>query len=177
MPRCDGAREVTSRAPMTMRPAVSSSSPATARNSVDFPHPDGPTITVNSPSATSIDMSFRTSVAPKLLRAPSIDNPAMIPRVPRSSVDRDARARLPRGRAPGGDGKDAQQDIAGGGQGQRGGIADRSEEHTSELQSLMRISYAVFCLKNKNDQEHCYVERSEYIMLSNTKHRQAQLNT
>src|SRR3546814_4200063 len=26
-------------------------------------------------------------------------------------------------------------------------IADRSEEHTSELQSLMRISYAVFCLK------------------------------
>src|SRR3546814_7345060 len=30
------------------------------------------------------------------------------------------------------------------------GTADRSEEHTSELQSLMRISYAVFCLKNKN---------------------------
>src|SRR3546814_2851890 len=30
------------------------------------------------------------------------------------------------------------------------GIADRSEEHTSELQSLMRISYAVFCLKKKN---------------------------
>src|SRR3546814_2523646 len=27
--------------------------------------------------------------------------------------------------------------------------ADRSEEHTSELQSLMRISYAVFCLKKK----------------------------
>src|SRR3546814_20844869 len=33
----------------------------------------------------------------------------------------------------------------------RGGAADdrRSEEHTSELQSLMRISYAVFCLKKK----------------------------
>src|SRR3546814_1847660 len=29
------------------------------------------------------------------------------------------------------------------------GIAPRSEEHTSELQSLMRISYAVFCLKKK----------------------------
>src|SRR3546814_3933079 len=28
--------------------------------------------------------------------------------------------------------------------------AHRSEEHTSELQSLMRISYAVFCLKKKN---------------------------
>src|SRR3546814_1361179 len=29
----------------------------------------------------------------------------------------------------------------------------RSEEHTSELQSLMRISYAVFCLKKKNKKE------------------------
>src|SRR3546814_2529846 len=29
----------------------------------------------------------------------------------------------------------------------------RSEEHTSELQSLMRISYAVFCLKKKNTQQ------------------------
>src|SRR3546814_9738174 len=32
---------------------------------------------------------------------------------------------------------------------QRPGAAGRSEEHTSELQSLMRISYAVFCLKKK----------------------------
>src|SRR3546814_8255724 len=31
-------------------------------------------------------------------------------------------------------------------------VGDRSEEHTSELQSLMRISYAVFCLKKKNSQ-------------------------
>src|SRR3546814_1443617 len=30
---------------------------------------------------------------------------------------------------------------------------DRSEEHTSELQSLMRISYAVFCLKKKNNKK------------------------
>src|SRR3546814_2484510 len=30
----------------------------------------------------------------------------------------------------------------------------RSEEHTSELQSLMRISYAVFCLKNKKRHKH-----------------------
>src|SRR3546814_3720062 len=36
--------------------------------------------------------------------------------------------------------------------------AQRSEEHTSELQSLMRISYAVFCLKKKNNQTNrsCY---------------------
>src|SRR3546814_5299031 len=33
--------------------------------------------------------------------------------------------------------------------GWRDGLANRSEEHTSELQSLMRISYAVFCLKKK----------------------------
>src|SRR3546814_2307275 len=32
----------------------------------------------------------------------------------------------------------------------RGTVHRRSEEHTSELQSLMRISYAVFCLKKKN---------------------------
>src|SRR3546814_9682263 len=31
----------------------------------------------------------------------------------------------------------------------------RSEEHTSELQSLMRISYAVFCLKKKKKYTHC----------------------
>src|SRR3546814_16427501 len=35
------------------------------------------------------------------------------------------------------------------GRGHHGGIGNRSEEHTSELQSLMRISYAVFCLKKK----------------------------
>src|SRR3546814_8930832 len=32
-------------------------------------------------------------------------------------------------------------------------VGDRSEEHTSELQSLMRTSYAVFCLKKKNKQQ------------------------
>src|SRR3546814_2896599 len=33
----------------------------------------------------------------------------------------------------------------------------RSEEHTSELQSLMRISYAVFCLKKKNKRYNYYI--------------------
>src|SRR3546814_10530608 len=33
----------------------------------------------------------------------------------------------------------------------------RSEEHTSELQSLMRISYAVFCLKKKKKITHTYI--------------------
>src|SRR3546814_6230838 len=35
----------------------------------------------------------------------------------------------------------------------------RSEEHTSELQSLMRISYAVFCLKKKNNYENRYAQQ------------------
>src|SRR3546814_6601109 len=33
------------------------------------------------------------------------------------------------------------------------GLSTRSEEHTSELQSLMRISYAVFCLKKKTNRQ------------------------
>src|SRR3546814_8118763 len=42
----------------------------------------------------------------------------------------------------------------------------RSEEHTSELQSLMRISYAVFCLKKKT--------KIEYTYTNNTLHKQQQ---
>src|SRR3546814_3485422 len=37
----------------------------------------------------------------------------------------------------------------------RGDRFERSEEHTSELQSLMRISYAVFCLKTKDNYNRC----------------------
>src|SRR3546814_2308093 len=40
----------------------------------------------------------------------------------------------------------------------------RSEEHTSELQSLMRISYAVFCLKKKKNTR----QKHEYRTLSST---------
>src|SRR3546814_9150282 len=36
-------------------------------------------------------------------------------------------------------------------------LLDRSEEHTSELQSLMRISYAVFCLKQKTNTRTYYI--------------------
>src|SRR3546814_8985759 len=41
-----------------------------------------------------------------------------------------------------------------------GADAIRSEEHTSELQSLMRISYAVFCLKKKNKQNTTRMHRT-----------------
>src|SRR3546814_1399935 len=36
----------------------------------------------------------------------------------------------------------------------------RSEEHTSELQSLMRISYAVFCLKKKKTQTQTHIKKT-----------------
>src|SRR3546814_4934373 len=38
---------------------------------------------------------------------------------------------------------------------------DRSEEHTSELQSLMRISYAVFCLKKKKETSHITIQQEQ----------------
>src|SRR3546814_6181259 len=45
----------------------------------------------------------------------------------------------------------------------------RSEEHTSELQSLMRISYAVFCLKKqKTKNHHCTQQTTEHIKQRNT---------
>src|SRR3546814_10160984 len=39
----------------------------------------------------------------------------------------------------------------------------RSDEHTSELQSLMRISYAVFCLKKKNTPKQSHTHHSSII--------------
>src|SRR3546814_8325051 len=54
-------------------------------------------------------------------------------------------------------------------------LKDRSEEHTSELQSLMRISYAVFCLKKTNNTKstnHSPANEQEYHIttLTNTQH-------
>src|SRR3546814_5184665 len=51
-----------------------------------------------------------------------------------------------------------------------GPVLLRSEEHTSELQSLMRISYAVFCLKKKNQQQQQYDILSiiQYIVITVT---------
>src|SRR3546814_2928751 len=56
---------------------------------------------------------------------------------------------------------------------------DRSEEHTSELQSLMRISYAVFCLKKKKKNNNTYTTKCHQSKLNtmtnmNTKLQQAQ---
>src|SRR3546814_1370864 len=44
----------------------------------------------------------------------------------------------------------------------------RSEEHTSELQSLMRISYAVFCLKTKTNKHHSLYSCTPFHQTLNT---------
>src|SRR3546814_1578178 len=49
--------------------------------------------------------------------------------------------------------------------------AKRSEEHTSELQSLMRISYAVFCLKKKKKMQHQRHKDNETHNASYTKEK------
>src|SRR3546814_4083325 len=53
----------------------------------------------------------------------------------------------------------------------RAGPMVRSEEHTSELQSLMRISYAVFCLKKKKKKQKTY-----NILHNNTKRKRPRTN-
>src|SRR3546814_8054108 len=47
----------------------------------------------------------------------------------------------------------------------------RSEEHTSELQSLMRISYAVFCLKKKNKKEQHQQKKKHNITHKDTAYK------
>src|SRR3546814_7442134 len=49
----------------------------------------------------------------------------------------------------------------------RGESVPRSEEHTSELQSLMRISYAVFCLKKKNITQKETSQTQTYFQIEN----------
>src|SRR3546814_4637971 len=49
----------------------------------------------------------------------------------------------------------------------------RSEEHTSELQSLMRISYAVFCLKKKNN----YISNNMELLSDRSTHYDILLTT
>src|SRR3954447_2688781 len=56
--RSRGARSLTTLSPITISPSVMSSRPTIMRKRVDFPHPDGPTRIMNSPSCTSMLTSF-----------------------------------------------------------------------------------------------------------------------
>src|SRR3546814_5199528 len=53
-----------------------------------------------------------------------------------------------------------------------GAGAGRSEEHTSELQSLMRISYAVFCLKKKKKRTYIAYKHAQLIINRKDLYRQ-----
>ena len=67
MPRFTGGRSLTRLPSITMSPEVVCSSPAIMRRSVDLPQPDGPTKTTNSPSRTSSETLFTTSMCAEAL--------------------------------------------------------------------------------------------------------------
>ena len=77
-PRSAGGHRVTSSSPMLTRPAVGRSRPAMLRSSVDLPHPDGPTNTMNSPWRTCIEMSLSTASSPNDLCRRSILTSAIV---------------------------------------------------------------------------------------------------
>jgi hypothetical protein len=62
MSRSFGSSALTTRSPIAISPSVSS--PAIIRSSVDLPQPDGPTSTMNSPSAISTSMPCSTCCLP-----------------------------------------------------------------------------------------------------------------
>ena len=68
--RSFGCTRLTTRSPMRISPAVMLSRPAIIASSVDLPQPEGPTRTMNSPSATSRSMPLSTGSTPKLLLMP-----------------------------------------------------------------------------------------------------------
>ena len=61
MSRSLGSSSLTTLSPIATWPPVMRSSPATMRSRVDLPQPEGPTMTMNSPSAISMSMPWMTS--------------------------------------------------------------------------------------------------------------------
>src|SRR5258706_25045 len=74
MSRDLAGRSVTSRPSIRIRPALAVSSPASKRSRVDFPQPDGPTRTRNSPSLMERLMSRSTRTVPKLFSKPTMSS-------------------------------------------------------------------------------------------------------
>src|SRR3546814_7577331 len=124
-------------------------------------------LTVSQPPMPSIS-SARTRV--KAQRQPITNNPIAKTAAPHSAVAPSKRPVQPatmrhaakpamatskatRIRARRGDSAKALSHAISRGSGSNSAAARRSEEHTSELQSLMRISYAVLCLKKKKKQK------------------------
>src|SRR5467141_3574131 len=72
MSRSLGCTLLTTRSPMEIVPEVLFSSPASIRNKVDLPHPEGPTSTTKAPSSIGIDTPCRTSKPPNDFRTSRI---------------------------------------------------------------------------------------------------------
>src|SRR3546814_2683454 len=111
------------------------------------------------PRSTRTDTLFPYTT---LFRSWAGSSPGRTPRTRAPMLVRDARSRVPdvdaqSARLP----ARAHQHAA------AVGVADRvrSEEHTSELQSLMRISYAVFCLKKKKTKSNKYNTTNRSILI------------
>src|ERR1700745_1099410 len=77
MSRSFDSMSLTTLPSMAMVPEEISSSPASMRNSVDLPHPDGPTSTMNSPSWMSKPIPWMTLVEPKFFSTLWKDTDAM----------------------------------------------------------------------------------------------------
>src|SRR3954469_2555296 len=72
MSRSFGWTLLTTRSPIEMVPEVMFSRPASIRNKVDLPQPEGPTSTTNSPSSIGIDTPCKTSKLPNDFRTSRI---------------------------------------------------------------------------------------------------------
>ena len=77
MSRSAGSRSFTTRPAIATSPPLISSRPATSRSRVDFPHPEGPRMTMNSPSRMSQVMPWMTSDFPNRLVTFRIETSAM----------------------------------------------------------------------------------------------------
>jgi len=75
--RSFGGRLFTTRSPIPISPDVMFSRPATIRSRVDFPHPEGPTSTTNSPSLIATSTPRMTVTAPNALRTSRIATEAI----------------------------------------------------------------------------------------------------
>src|SRR3546814_5332266 len=102
--------------------------------------------------AVGVDVVAQPQEHVRFERAHRVPDPLLLVELdPAAGSERDPELRRPRGRGAG----TVRQRLVAivlAGVAQPVPVVGRSEEHTSELQSLMRISYAVFCLKKKNNQ-------------------------
>src|SRR3546814_1679389 len=113
-------------------------------------HRDLPVLTHSFPTRRSSDLAALPAVPRRHRRAGVRQDRVRAARLGARALRRRVRLRRREGQ------RRARADDAGAGARRGCEIDGRSEEHTSELQSLMRISYAVFCLNKKTITKYMY---------------------